>query len=118
MAFTETDIVDTRERALTIKEILILENMSLSTYYKLKRHGLGPVETTVPIPGMNFIRITAQARRDWHAKLAALQASEAGELESKRRKAHAAQAGKIAAASPSHVSKQPKGSAEPARRRR
>jgi hypothetical protein len=93
------------QRSLTVKEFLFYEKMSQSTYYKLKRHGLGPEETTIPIPGMNFVRITAQARRDWHAKLAELRSSEAGELERARRADHATQAGKLAAASPLHVSR-------------
>jgi hypothetical protein len=94
---------DVLERALSLKDFMFLENMSPATYYKIRRAGNGPEETV--LPGTNLIRITAEARRAWHAKLAALRDSTAGKLEQQRRDAQAKQAAKVAVASPDHVSK-------------
>jgi hypothetical protein len=69
----------------------------------MKRLGVGPREERVP--GTTIIRITPEARRAWHAQLAEMRQSREAELEERRRSAHATQAGKIAAASPLHVSK-------------
>jgi hypothetical protein len=90
-------------RALTRAEFCALERMSLSTFHKLKRAGLGPDE--VHFPGMAFVRITAEARREWHERIEAWRKSKAAELEEQRRSALASRAGKKAAASPLHISK-------------
>jgi hypothetical protein len=90
-------------RSLTRAEFCALERMSLSTYHKLKRAGLGPDE--IKFPGMAFVRITAEARREWHERIEAWRKSHAAALEGQRRSALASKAGKIAAASPLHVSK-------------
>jgi hypothetical protein len=92
------------ERALTIGEFCAIENFSKGTYYKMKRSGLGPEETVIPIPGMNVIRISADARRAWHAKLAAANSNKAMELERARKQAQRVAAGKLAAKSAKHVS--------------
>jgi hypothetical protein len=96
---------------LTIEEFCSAEKFGKATYYKIRRLGFGPDETR--IPGTSIVRITQQARRAWHAKLAALRASEAAETEARRRSVQAMQAGRIAAASPLHVSRR-KGTARAA----
>jgi hypothetical protein len=93
------------ERALTIGEFCTVENISKATYYKMKRAGLGPAETHMPIPGMNVIRISADARRAWHAKLAAANSGKAIELARARKQAQRVAAGKLAAKSAKHVSR-------------
>jgi len=103
-----------RERAiedasLTIDDFCRAERISRSTFYKLKRLRLAPEETIVP--GLALRRITAQARRAWHAKLDALQASEAAELERRRRVELAKRAALIAATSPLHRSRRQAGAA-------
>jgi hypothetical protein len=91
------------ERALTIREFCEAEHISPASFYKMRRLGVGPCEEHVP--GTTIIRITAEARRAWHAQLAEMRKSREAQLEDRRRRAHATQAGKIAAASPLHVSK-------------
>jgi hypothetical protein len=106
------------ERALTIAEFCDVENLSRATYYKLKRLGYGPEETRILVAGVVLIRIAPAARLDWHKKLAALRDSEAGALEFARRQAQAVVAGKLAAASPAHVSRRTTVAARPPPRRR
>ena len=65
------------ERAMTIADFCYRENMSKATYYKLKRADLGPRETCI----LNLIRISPEARADWHAKLAERRQSAAAALE-------------------------------------
>lgn len=98
-----TDLaLKSEEQALTPAEFRMLERMSATTYHKLKRAGLGPAE--VRVPGTNFIRITATARKEWHASLERLRDSEASKLEQSRRSEAARRAGRKAAQSPNHVS--------------
>jgi hypothetical protein len=91
------------DRPLTRSEFCALERMSLSTYHKLKRQRLGPDE--IRFPNMTFVRITAEARRAWHAKIKTYRESQTAEIEEQRRSSLASRAGKIAAASPNHISK-------------
>ncbi len=93
-AFKEED------RALTVAEFCALERMSLTTYHKLKKSGHGPDE--VRFPGMSFVRITKEARAEWHAKIEEWRKSEAVALEQQRRSAEAKRKGKLAAESPLH----------------
>jgi hypothetical protein len=90
-------------RTLTRAEFCALERMSMSTYAKLRRQGLGPDE--VRFPGMAFTRITPQARAEWHERIEKYRKSQAAKLEAERRSAVAKRAGEIAASSPLHVSK-------------
>jgi hypothetical protein len=92
--------VDTN-RSLTRSGFCYVENISPTKYHGLKNKGLGPEEMNVD----GMIRITPEARAKWHERMAELAKSKAGQLEAERRRAQAAQAGKIAAASPLHVSK-------------
>jgi hypothetical protein len=109
---TITDNTIVRERALTIAEFCALENIGKATYYKMRRAGLGPEETYVPIPGMRLVRISPEARREWHAMLAERRQTAAAMLEEQRRQAQTVQAGKLAARSPLHVANR-----QPRRRR-
>jgi hypothetical protein len=95
-------MADQREPALSIREFCIIENIAAATYYKMRRRGYGPDETRVP--GTALVRITRQARREWHARMAELQRSREAELEAARRQAQTAAAGRRAAQSPLHVS--------------
>src|SRR5262245_35085382 len=88
-------------RSMTLSEFRYVENMSAAKYYDLKNKGLGPEEMNVD----GMIRLTPEARASGHERLAELAKSEAAQLEAERRRAQAAQAGKIAAASPLHISK-------------
>jgi hypothetical protein len=97
-------LLSEQARALTRAEFCALERMSLSTYHKLKRSGRGPHE--IKFSGMAFVRITAEARREWHARIEEYRQSEAAQVEEQRRSAFATNAGKKAAASPLHISKQ------------
>ena len=99
---------------MSIEEFCFLENLSRSLYYKLKRMRLGPEETRI----LNLVRISPEARAKWHAMLAARRQSAAAALESERKRVQTAQAGKLAAASPLHVSKRATPSPRPSRRRR
>jgi hypothetical protein len=104
--------IERPERAQTIGEFCAAENICASTYYKMRRLGVGPREERVP--GTTIIRITAEARCAWHVRLAEMRQSRDADLEERRRSAHATQAGKIAAASPLHVSKRSRREARPA----
>jgi hypothetical protein len=102
---TSEDTVDS-DRSLTRRQFCEAENISLSTYHKLKRAGLGPVETC--FKGMGLARITAMARRKWHADNEKWNSTKEAELEKQRRIANASLAGREAAKSERHVSKRGK----------
>jgi hypothetical protein len=71
------------------------------------------------IPGTRIRRITAAAEAAWDARMAELAQSEAVQLEAERRRAQAAEAGRIAAQSPLHVSRrQPRAVSRQQRARR
>jgi hypothetical protein len=92
-----------RDRSQTVGEFCIAEKLSRSSYYGLKKRGLGPEETHPP--GTAIVRISPWARREWHARMKQLRDSKAAALEEERRRAQAQHAGMIAAQSPLHVSK-------------
>ena len=102
------------ERAMTRAEFWTAEHMSSSTYHKMRKAGLGPDE--VQLPGMAFTRITAKARREWHARMEEFRKSRAAQLERERRSELARAAGKKAAKSANHISKQRKKAKAPDRR--
>ena len=56
------------------------------------------------VPGTALVRITQQARGDWHARIEQLGKSQAAQLEVARRQAQTAAAGKRAANSHLHIS--------------
>jgi hypothetical protein len=87
----------------TLAEFLDRKRISRTFYYSLKKRGLGPDETIYP--GSRVIRISAAAERAWDGRMAELAKSESAQLEAERRRTQAAEAGRIAAASPLHISK-------------
>ena len=87
----------------TLGEFLAQKRISKAFYYSLKRRSLGPGETTYP--GSRVVRISAAAERAWDERMAQLAQTEAAKLEAERRRAQAAEAGRIAVASPLHISK-------------
>jgi hypothetical protein len=96
-----TDPVDRgRNRSETFAEFARAEGFSLSTFYKLKKLGLGP--DVLHVPGTRIDRITPEARQAWRERMAELAKSETAQLEAERRRAQAAEAGKLAAQSPNH----------------
>jgi hypothetical protein len=94
------------ERSFTINQFCALENISRATFFKLGRRRLGP--ELLRVPGTNVVRITGDARRRWHQRLADLSQQEAATLEHHRRVALASRAGRAAAMSPRHISKRPR----------
>lgn len=90
------------EPSMSIQQFCQAENMSLATYHKLKRNGLGPDE--VCFPKMRLIRITAAARREWHRRIEELRLGQANKLERDRRVAAAKHAAEHALKSGRHVS--------------
>ncbi len=89
--------------SITIRQFCGLEQIGLTSYYKLKKRGLGPTETQVP--NSNIIRISPAARLEWHRRMQELSASAAAELERARRRQQTKAAGKLAAQSDNHASK-------------
>jgi hypothetical protein len=88
-------------RSLTPSEFRYFERMSPTKYHELKRKSLGPKETNVD----GMLRITPADRATWHAMMDERAQSEATRLEAERKRAQAAEAGRIAAQSPRHVSR-------------
>lgn len=99
----EAPLTDDDGPSLTISEFCRLEALSSATYHKIQRAGTGP--KTIAIPNTRVVRISAQARREWRERMAELSATEAAKLEARRRQEQASRAGKLAVASPAHVSK-------------
>ena len=92
-----TDPVDRgRNRSETFAEFARAEG-------KLKKLGLGP--DVLRVLGTRIERITPEARQAWRERMAELAKSETAQLEAERRRAQAAEAGKLAAQSPNHVSR-------------
>jgi hypothetical protein len=83
--------------AYTIPEFCFRNNISRPTYHRLRSEGRGPVEMRV---GLNLIRITAQAEREWQRSLQ----NPRKDLEA-RAAARAVKAGGAAVRSSKHVSK-------------
>jgi hypothetical protein len=84
----------------TISEFCRAKRISKSSYYEMKKRGIGPDEFI--IPGTAVIRITPQSEAAWDQRIAELSKSKAAKLEAQRR---TAQAGKMAAMSPKHPSR-------------
>jgi hypothetical protein len=96
-----TSFEDPRSR--TRLEFIAIEHLSLSSFHKLQKLGLGPEE--ISPPGTRLYRISAQAHAAWRAWMRELANTEAAKLEAERRSVTAKIAGDLAAASPLHVSK-------------
>jgi hypothetical protein len=82
--------------AFTRREFCFRNHISLTKYHDLLRNGLGP-RTMLG-------RITEEAEKEWQRQMEERDASEAVQLARQRRVEIAKRAGKIAAASPLHVS--------------
>jgi hypothetical protein len=89
------------EKSFSIGELCLLENITTSSYYKLRKKGFGPRE--MRLPGSSIVRISAESRRAWHKKLEELNAND-GELarEKEARAAQASRAGKKSVTSTAH----------------
>jgi hypothetical protein len=83
--------------AYTIPEFCFRNNISRPTYHRLRAEGRGPVEMRL---GLNAIRITAEAERDWQRRMQEPRA----DLET-RTVARAVKAGDAAVKSNRHISK-------------
>jgi hypothetical protein len=94
-----SDIEET-ERSLTLQEFCEAERICLASYYKMKKRGHAPLE--LRIPGTQIIRITPEARRQWHQMMAALAHGAEARLEAARVHAASVERGKLAARSPRH----------------
>jgi hypothetical protein len=88
-------------RSLSRLQFCWVENISPAKYHELQKKGLGPAVTD--IDGVQ--RITPEARAEWHQLMAERAKSGAVRLETARRRELAIIAGRAAAASPNHVSK-------------
>jgi hypothetical protein len=97
--------VPDEERDWSVPEYRARRGICKTTYAKLKKAGLTPKETTIDLPGFRLVRITAAARRENDERIAELQQSKESELERARRQAQLERAGRLAAQSPNHVSK-------------
>jgi hypothetical protein len=95
--------MDDKNRSMTRVEWCRHRNVSKSTFYKLKRLGLAPVEDS--IPGTRVARISAESDQRWLERMAELSREDAAQLELTRRRELAVIAGRIAAQSPRHVSR-------------
>ena len=84
--------------AYSIPEFCFRNNISRPKYHRLRAEGRGPVEMRL---GLNTIRITAEAERDWQRRMQEPRT----DLE-KRTAERAVKAGDAAAKSSKHVSKQ------------
>jgi hypothetical protein len=82
--------------AYTIPEFCFRNNISRPTYHRLRAEGRGPVEMRV---GLNLIRITAQAEREWQHRLQ----QPSADLK-RRATARAMKAGDAAVKSDKHIS--------------
>ena len=98
-----SDTLQSEFGALSVAEWCRAKGICVATYHKLKRIGLTPEELRVP--GRNIIRITAEADREWVARMREMTKTKEYERETQRRRAMASKAGKIAGQSPLHVSK-------------
>src|SRR5262249_15701649 len=86
----------------TIEEFCYLENLCAYTYRKIRKLGWGPDETRVP--GMDFVRITPEARAEYHERLKSREAQEQIEKDRERRALFTKRAGDLAAQSPKNIS--------------
>ena len=83
--------------AYTIPEFCFRNSISRPTYHRLRSEGRGPVEMRI---GLNVIRITAEAERDWQRAM-----QEPREDLETRAVERAVKAGDAAVKSAKHISK-------------
>jgi hypothetical protein len=103
------------EPAKSITGFCVSRGISRAFFYSLKRRGLAPKVDEIVLPGKSGInrgrglkisRISAKSERDWDKRMAQLRASKAAKLEIERAQAQRVMAGKLAAESPLHASRQ------------
>jgi hypothetical protein len=92
---------DADDVSLTIQQFCRRESISLTTFHKMQRLGLGP--ELMRIPGTRLVRISPGARERFHEKLEKLAKSEAGKRERAHRQRLASAAGRIAVQSEKHI---------------
>src|SRR4051812_46947740 len=90
------------KRSLSQNEFCYVEKISKAKFFDLEKRGLGPDVTDID----GIQRITPESREAWHERMAERAKSEAARLEAERRRELAVIAGRAAAQSPLHVSKQ------------
>lgn len=88
-----TNPVLSNERTYTITEFCVLEGLSRNAYFLLRKAGNGPRE--LRIPGSSIVRITPEARAEWHRRFE--KTSKAMDAERKRHAAQGAKAGRTRA---------------------
>jgi hypothetical protein len=93
----EADSFSLERAAFTVPEFCIRNHISRPTYHRLRAQGRGPVEMRL---GLNTIRITAEAEREWQHRMQ----KPREDLET-RTAERAVKAGNAAAKSSAHVSK-------------
>jgi hypothetical protein len=98
----------------TITEWCATESISKASFYALPLK-LRP--ETYEIPGTRIKRVV-ESHESWRARVAASMQTKVARLEAERRRELAAVAGRIAAASPRHISKRGARSTPTSRRRR
>jgi hypothetical protein len=87
----------------TIDEFCRSEGISKSTYYTMKKLGIGPTELIIPFT--KVIRITSEAQTQWRGRMQEVINSKEAKLIAARRAEQTKQAGLIAAQSPKHISR-------------
>jgi hypothetical protein len=97
-ALNEVASVPLESRSLTLDQFCFAENISPSTYYKLRNKGLAPEEQRLLD---NIVRITPDSRRAWQERMAKIRDEKAAAKRVKRSR-HAASA---AVVSEKHISK-------------
>ncbi len=81
----------------SIDEFCERNGISLFTYYKMQKQGVGPRE----IRFGSIVKISKAEEADWHRRMS--QPSKANTLLKKKLSAHAKRASKAAIASPKHI---------------
>jgi hypothetical protein len=100
---TRSAIVPLEPQAFSIGEFCARNRISLSTFHKLKNQGRGPRLMCLG----RAIRISIEAEREWRAQREQPDMHEAAGIarQAEARAAAGRRAGKLAVASPRHVSK-------------
>jgi predicted DNA-binding transcriptional regulator AlpA len=93
-------VVEEASASLTIKEWCQQEGCCLATFHKLTRTGRGPKTLRIG----RFVRVI-ESKESWHRRMAEMNATSAARRQKQRRIEMLSRAGKLAVASPRHVSK-------------
>jgi hypothetical protein len=87
-----------QQLAFSVPQFCVRNHISWPTYRRIRLEGRGPKEMRI---GLNLVRITAEAERDWQQRM-----QDEGEEFALRATARAVKAGDAAAKSEKHISKQ------------